>query len=95
MKKTTKSKYKINTKVISKEIDEQIFILDANEGKLRSLNPVASLIWIQLKKPKSLAQLVDKILEEFDVEEKTAHRDAQEFLRKYLKKGLIKKLNYQ
>ena len=89
MKKSAERKFSINKKIIFKEADGLIYILDANEGKLRSLNETASFIWTNMKKPVSRKEILAKLLQEFDIDLETAKKDLNSFLEKYSSKGLI------
>ena len=54
-----------------------------------NLSATAQFIWENLEKVDSLDELVDKILEEFEVDEETAKRDSYLFIVELIKHGLI------
>ncbi|MDO4492001.1 MAG: PqqD family protein [Lachnospiraceae bacterium] len=54
-----------------------------------SLSPSGQFIWENLEKAESLNQLIDMILNEFDVDEKTARQETIEFIASLLTRGFI------
>lgn len=58
-------------------------------GGLLTVNEVGAELWEMLQTERSLEELVWKILEEYDVEEKTAREDIQEFLDTLNQRGML------
>ncbi|PJA55586.1 hypothetical protein CO165_02775 [Candidatus Roizmanbacteria bacterium CG_4_9_14_3_um_filter_33_18] len=86
-------KYKMNPSATYKVFDGEVHILDYKTANIHSLNSTASFIWKQLIKPTSEKALIEKMVKEFDVEEKELKKDLVEFFELYLENGFILKLN--
>lgn len=54
-----------------------------------SLNETGAFLWEALREDKSEAQLVDELLKEYDVDEKTASEDVAEFIALLNEKNLL------
>lgn len=85
-------KIKQSPKAIYAKLEDKIIILEAEKGKLLTLNQTASFIWEESKKAVEVKKLVDKLCQEFKVERKVAAKDIQELVKKLLKKGLLVKV---
>jgi hypothetical protein len=55
-------------------------ILDVEQSHYLNLNPTGSALWLMLAEGATERQLVDKLLQEFDVDEPTAHDDVVAFV---------------
>ncbi|MBF0500017.1 MAG: PqqD family protein [Candidatus Riflebacteria bacterium] len=55
-------------------------IIDLMSGKTFSSNPTGLVIFRGIIEGKKKQQLIDSLTEEFDVDEKTASRDVEEFI---------------
>lgn len=53
---------------VSTEIKGETVLLQLGSGKYFSLNPVGNLIWSQLSEAKTVSQLCETVVEEYDVE---------------------------
>ncbi|MBR8536297.1 PqqD family protein [Carboxylicivirga sediminis] len=60
--------------------------------KVFSLNEIGSIVYNALSQPKSLDQLLELILCEFEIDRETAHSDLEQFLIKAVDKGIIQEL---
>ena len=77
-------KYKINPNLTYKKISDQIIILDENQAEVRELNTVASTIFIQMLDWVTLEDITAAITSEYDISEKEALQDIQEFANMYV-----------
>lgn len=75
-------------KDISKVVGGSWVIVN-QKGSFLQLNEVAGFIWENLEKPIEFKALLSKITKEYDVEEKTAKKDLEEFLKEYQKDDLL------
>jgi len=73
-----------NNQIIARQIDGEFVVLDINVGKLYNLNPTAKIIWKFLAKPRTVDEIVEKIINEFDVPEKIARKDVNSFVNENL-----------
>lgn len=79
-----KSIIKRNPKIISKKIDEVIFIIDINQEKFYELNQTASAIWQYLWKPRKFQEIVIHIASNFDTSLPKARKDIAELIGEHL-----------
>lgn len=89
MKLKPTTKIRKSKKIISKEVDGVVYILDPRNSTVHTLNETASFIWWCLKVPRSLKQLISLMVEEFKVGEKKAAQDIEDFILHYLKEELL------
>jgi len=74
---------------ISCPLGEESAILNLNNTVYYGLDPVGSRVWHLLQKPKSVGELRDALLDEYDVEAERCESDLLELLEKMLAEGLI------
>ena len=72
------------------EIDDQCVLLDIASGHYVHFNVVGSRIWSLLETPTTAGSLVDRLVDEFDVDRAACERQVMEFLRDLLEHGLIR-----
>jgi len=85
--------YKASTEYLYSEIDSEAVILDVNSGTYFGLNEVSNRIWQLLQTPTSSQQLLENVLEEYEVTEAEAVKDIQSLLKDMLNAGLIEVAN--
>ncbi len=86
-------KYEHHQDVAWREVDEEGVVVDARTGKIYPLNPVATFIWKQIDGTKDLEEIEALVLENFDVSDKEAADDFDQFLRQLTKDNLIVEKN--
>ncbi len=74
---------------ISSDISGEAVILNLNSGVYFSLNRVGARIWELIQKPRSVHEIQDAILKEFNVEPERCERDVIRLLEQLDTKGLI------
>ena len=63
-----------------REIDGEVVVLDIERSHYLNLNPTGCVLWLLLADGATEAQLVQKLTEEFDVDEATARADVETFI---------------
>ena len=63
-----RTKYTRNSRTISGRLHDELVMMDLEQGKYFSLNPVATRIWDLLEKEMTLDELCAVLTEEYDVE---------------------------
>ena len=63
-----RTKYVRNSKTISGRLHDELVMMDLDQGKYFSLNPVATRIWDLLEKPLMADELCMVLIDEYDVE---------------------------
>jgi hypothetical protein len=71
------------------EIGDEGVMLNANVGRYHSVNDVGARIWELLETPQTPAQIRDRLLEEFDVDDQECETAVLDFVAKLLDRGII------
>jgi hypothetical protein len=82
-------KYIRNNETISGRLNDELVMMDIEQGKYFSLNPVATRIWDLLEKPLSLEELCSLLMEEYEVDITQCMTELQEHVGEMEKLGLI------
>ena len=77
-----------SNKVTANLVDEMV-ILDSDSGIYYGLNPVGSRIWELIQEPKTVKQVRDALLAEYDVEPERCENDILTLLQDLLTNELI------
>jgi hypothetical protein len=77
----------------SGELDGELFIIDVQTGKYYSLNPVANRIWEILETEKTTEEVVNTLLEEYDIDKDTCHKEVKTYIEELKNKTLINEFN--
>lgn len=84
-----KTTYIRNSKTISGRLHDELVMMDLDQGKYFSLNPVATRIWDLLEKPAAAEEICAVLIDEYDVEPSLCRREVEEYLSKMVLLGLI------
>jgi Coenzyme PQQ synthesis protein D (PqqD) len=82
-------KYTRNADNIASKIQDEIVMVNVTLGNYFSLNSVASSIWELLEQPRTLDDLCDHLIEEYDIDRESCIKEAQSFLDKLVEHKLI------
>jgi len=74
---------------VSCPLGEESAILNLKNSTYYGMNPVGTRIWTLLKEPRSVEQLRDVLLNEYDVDAALCERDLLDLLGKMKSEGLI------
>jgi len=74
---------------VSCPLGEESAILSLSSTIYYGLNPIGTRVWNLLKVPRSIAELRDALVEEYDVDADCCERDLLELLEKMSAEGLI------
>jgi hypothetical protein len=80
---------KRNPEMVTSNIDGEIVMLSVTNGEYYGLDEIGSRIWELIELPITADDLVDALVEEFEVEKGECLADTLEFLEGLLNKGLI------
>ncbi len=78
-----------STEQVSCAVGEESVILGLQNSVYYGVNPVGASIWKLLQRQRSVAELRDAVLEEYDVEKERCERDVLDLLEKMQAEGLI------
>lgn len=74
---------------VSGEVSGEVVILNLKNGIYYSLNDVGTYVWKLIQEPRTVADIVDRLLEVYDVEADRCQEDLQALLQKLAAEGLI------
>ena len=69
-------------------VDGEAVIVDVEAGRMLGLSPVGSCLWPLLESHDE-SQLVDEVVQRFQVDDETARRDIRTFLAELRERGLV------
>lgn len=75
--------------LVSADLEKEAVILNLKDGVYYGLDPVGARIWNLLQEPKSVNEILDILLKEYEVEPQTLNKDLMELLQEMASKGLI------
>ena len=79
----------IPSQVMARQVGDETVLLHLGTGTYYGLDPVGQSIWLLMRDGKTLAEICDLLLEEYDVSRETITRDVVELADKLLAQGLI------
>ena len=74
---------------VSAQVDDETVILHFEDGVYYGLDRVGTSIWRLLQEPRTVAEIRDRIVEEYDVDAERCERDLLTLLRDLVERGLI------
>ena len=83
------SKIVVSKDVVSCDLGGETAMLDMKEGVYYGLNEIGTVIWELIQNPITLLEIIDKILEEYEVDEETCYADTVELIKEMEKNGLV------
>ena len=78
-----------NKNVVSCDLDGEAAMLNMDDGVYYGLNVAGATIWNLIQEPKTVKEILEKLLEEYEVEEEPCKDDLINLLQELLEKGLI------
>jgi hypothetical protein len=83
------SKYLRNSRTISGRLDDELVMMDIEQGRYFALNPVATRIWELLESPLSIDELCLLLMEEYEVDEALCRAETRACLDDMVRFGLV------
>jgi len=80
---------KRNPELVSSDIDGEKVMMSIESGEYFGLDPVGGRIWELIENPIQVNILIEKLLDEFEVEKELCEADTLDFLNQLLEKNLI------
>lgn len=65
---------------ISCSLDDESVILNIEEGMYYGLNAVASRVWELVQQPRTVREICDRLMSEYEIEESSCTRDVLQLL---------------
>jgi hypothetical protein len=82
-------RFAIPAHIAAKLLKDEAVLLDLKEGFYFSLNDVGSRIWTLVGEEKSLSEICDQLLSEYDVSRDELEGHVQAMVQELLGKGLV------
>jgi len=86
----TEPLYERTTQLLEANLGDELVALDAEGGHCFGFNSVATFVWRQLASPKTLAELGERLVAEYDVSTEQCTGELQELLDTLIEKRLIR-----
>ena len=83
------SKIVVSEDVVSCDLGGETAMLEMKEGVYYGLNEMGTIIWELIQKPVTVQEIIDHILEEYDVDEETCFQDLVELVQEMIKNNLV------
>lgn len=74
---------------LSSEVSGETVILGLRDGVYYGLDPVGTLVWRLLDRPRSVAELRDAVVREYEVEPERCEADLRALLSDLARRGLV------
>jgi hypothetical protein len=84
-------KYSRSSEIIDGSLDNNQVMMDLDNGKYYGLNPVGKRIWELIEQPKTLDEITERLLSEYDLSAEQCKQEVQVFMEKAVKYGIITK----
>ena len=78
-----------NPDVAWRMVDEECIIIVPETSQATVLNPVGARIWELADGSRAMGQILEQLVNDYDVEPQVAEDDAREFLEHLVKRGLV------
>lgn len=75
---------------VETELDDEIIVMHVCSGNLIGFADSAKAIWAQISKPILFGEIIDRLLEQFDIERDACVAEVGPFLTALEEEGLIK-----
>ncbi len=75
--------------VLAQEVGGETVLLDLNSGTYFGLDAIGSRIWSLANEGKSLAEICDELLDEYDASRENVERDTSLLMEQLMLKGII------
>lgn len=82
--------YKNVTDFLEAKIDDDMVLMHIQTADYLGMNQIATRIWELLLDPLSVDELIQKLLEEYEVEEEQCRKDVENLLISMKERGLIR-----
>ena len=76
--------------LVSSDLDGETVMMSVQNGKYYGMDKIGSRIWALIEEPRSVSNVCDTILGEFDVSRERCEQDVLAFLNKLAEDNLVK-----
>jgi hypothetical protein len=75
--------------VLGAELGGEATLLNLKSGMYFTLNPVGASLWRQIQEARSLAEIIQQLVEEYDVEARRCEHDSRRLIQELQSLGLV------
>jgi hypothetical protein len=86
---TLKEKLVVKDTVFTQEIDDELVILDMESENYFGLDETGTAIWQAVKEKESLKEVLELLLEQYDVDKEVLKQDLFDFVKELIENGLV------
>jgi len=79
----------VQEQVVSADLEDEVVILNLKDGVYYGLNPVGARIWNLLQQPRTVGEIRDIILQEYETSPQRCEEDLRRLLQEMDGRGLI------
>jgi len=83
------TRVRVNKDYVYCKVDDEMVLLGMEDGIYYGLNPVGAFIWEEIKEPKTVNEVRDAVLSEYEVKISECEGDLYELIQELVEKGLI------
>ena len=91
---TDRLRYIRNQDIIASWIDNELVMISVQTGKYYTMNKTAALIWDLMETPKSQENIVDMMLQRFNVDIDVCTAEVNDCIKTLLNKSLISSVKH-
>jgi hypothetical protein len=81
--------YHIKDNVLSRDVDGDYFVFNPDKATINAFTETGNRIWHYMCNGMSLSEIIENMVQEYDVSRDTLERDCKAFLRMLEEKGYI------
>ncbi|HZT76377.1 MAG TPA: PqqD family protein [Vicinamibacterales bacterium] len=76
--------------VMTADFSPEVVLLNLHDGMYYGVEDVGARVWALVQTPIALADIVDTVIAEFDVEPSRGEREVRAFLQELVERGLVR-----
>ncbi len=86
---STKDKVIRNPKVAFRVIEGEAILLTPHNSMIHTFNPIGTVIWSLLDREKTISELVNALIEEYEATHKEAEQDVLKFIEQLYQRKMV------
>lgn len=75
--------------IVASDIDDEKVMMSVEKGEYFGLDPIGSRVWELIEKPVKVGDLIDALLQKYDVDRETCEHDVLVFLQELHESGIL------
>jgi len=81
--------YRRNSDILSANVDDDLVMMSIQAGNYYNIGGIGTFIWELLAEPRSMAELIDGVVADYDVERERCASDVGAFVQELIRLKLI------